>query len=139
MSQLPAFRELQNFIGEQTARKPRSKKPKPETANQLTRRIVTYVQEHGGYATRLQSTGTYRDDLKKYVPSQQRAGMPDVLAVVDGRAAFVEVKVGKDKLSEVQKQTISDLERAGARVYVAQTFEGFQEWFTAYFSTPPFA
>lgn len=137
MSQLPAFRQLQNFIGEHTARKPRSKKPKPETANQLTRRIVSHVQANGGFATRLQSTGTYRDDLKKYVPSQQVSGMPDVFAVVEGRAVFIEVKAGKDHLSDVQKQTIADLEPAGAWVYVAHTFDGFQEWFPAHFLTTP--
>ncbi|MVM40381.1 VRR-NUC domain-containing protein [Spirosoma sp. HMF3257] len=138
MSQLPAFRELQNFIGEQTARKPHRTEPKPETANQLTQRIVKHVRANGGYATRQQSTGTYRDDLKKYVPSQQRAGMPDVFCIVEGRAVLVEIKAGKDKLSAVQKQTIADLERAGAWVYIAHTFEGFQEWFTAQFLTPPF-
>ncbi|GAB2560765.1 VRR-NUC domain-containing protein [Spirosoma areae] len=114
MSQLPAFRQLQVFIGEQTARKPRRKGPKPETANSLTWRIVAHIQDNGHFATRLQSTGTYRADLKKYVPSQQRAGMPDVFAVVNGRGVFIEVKAGNDRLSDVQKQTISDLQRAGA-------------------------
>ena len=132
MSQLPAFRQLQNFIGDQTARKPRRKEPKDETANQLTRRIVSHVRANGGFATRLQSTGTYRDDLKKYVPNQQVSGLPDVFAVVEGRAVFVEVKAGKDRLSDVQKQTIAALEQAGAWVYVAHNFEGFQEWFTAH-------
>ncbi|GAB4007175.1 hypothetical protein GCM10028808_10560 [Spirosoma migulaei] len=133
MSQLPAFRELQNFIGEQTARKPRKKAPKLETANELTRRIVAHFQNYGHFATRLQSTGTYRDDLKKFVPSQQRAGLPDVLAVVNSNAVFVEVKAGKDCLSEVQNSAINDLENAGAKVYVAHTFEGFRKWFRTQF------
>ena len=107
-------------------------------ANGLTRCIVDYLNFSGHFATRLQSTGTYRDDLNKFVPSQQRAGMPDVLAVVDGRALFVEVKVGRDTLSQPQKQTITTLEQAGAWVYVAHSFEGFADWFTAHFLTPPF-
>ena len=133
MSQLPPFRQLQIFISEQTARKPPNKGPKLEMANSLTRRIVAHIQDDGHFVTRLQSTGTYKEDLKKYVPSQQRAGMPDVFAVVAGRAVFVEVKAGKDFLSDVQKQTISDLNRAGARVYVAYDFQGFIDWFTAQF------
>lgn len=40
MSQPPAFRQLQTFIGEQTARKPRKKGSKPETSNELTRKFV---------------------------------------------------------------------------------------------------
>lgn len=138
MTNRPApFRQLQHFIAEQTARKPRSPKPKTETANELTWRIVKYVQGKGHFATRLQSTGTYRDDLKKFVPSQQRAGLPDVLAIVDGLTAFVEVKAGKDRLSEVQKETIKVLLQAGAFVFVAHSFEEFENWFTAHFLTPP--
>lgn len=137
MNKIPAFRQLQAFIGEQTARKPRMKSPKPETANSLTRRIVAHIQDNGYFATRLQSTGMYREDLEKYVPSQQRAGMPDVFAVVEGRAVFVEVKAGKDRLSDGQKQTIAALKGAGAWVCVAQDFQGFVDWFTAQFPTHP--
>lgn len=140
MSQLPAFRELQQFISEQTTRKPRKQsQPKSETANQLTRRIVAHIRKHGGFATRLQSTGQYRDDLKKFVPSQQVAGLPDVFGLHDGRALFVEVKTGKDVLSDQQKQTISRLEQAGAWVYIAHEFAEFEQWFQTQFLTAPFA
>ena len=137
MSQLPAFRQLQNFIIEQTARKPKRKGPKPESANALTRRIVEHLRNRGHFATRLQSTGTYRDDLKKFVPSQQRIGLPDVMAVVSSRAVFVEVKVGRDKLSTDQKKAIDELEQAGAAVFVAHDFESFSGWFTAEFLASP--
>ena len=141
MNKLPAFRQLQNFIGEQTARKPRKPTtgPKSETANNLTRRIVQHVRANGGFATRLNSTGTYRADLKKFVQSQQVSGMPDVLACVNGQFIGVEVKAGKDRLSDAQKQTIAALEKAGASVYVARDFEQFTAWFALNFLTPPFA
>lgn len=108
-------------------------------ANGLTKCIVDYLNLSGHFATRLQSTGTYRADVGKFIPSQQRAGLPDVFAVVEGRAVFVEVKAGADRLSAVQKETISDLEKAGASVYVSHSFAGFYAWFTAEFLTPPFA
>ncbi|MBD2705372.1 VRR-NUC domain-containing protein [Spirosoma sp. BT702] len=139
MSHLPAFRQLQNFIGEQTARKPRKKGVKPESANALTRRIVEHIRNRGHFATRLQSTGTYRDDLKKFVPSQQRLGLPDVMAVVGGRSAFIEIKVGRDTLSKDQKKAIAELQQAGAAVFIAHDFDSFQAWFQAEFLTPPFA
>ena len=108
-------------------------------ANSLTRCVVDYCNLTGHFATRLQSTGTYRADVSKYIPSQQRAGLPDVFAVVEGRAVFVEVKHGADGLSDVKKGTISDLQSEGARVYVARDFQSFYDWFTAEFLTPPFA
>ena len=137
-NQLPAFRQLQNFIGEQTARKPRKHTtgPKSETANNLTRRIVQHVRANGGFATRLNSTGTYRADLKKFVQSQQVSGMPDVLACVNGQFVGIEIKAGKDRLSDAQKQTIAALEKAGASVYVAHDFEGFNAWFNGQLFNP---
>lgn len=110
-----------------------------KTANGLTRAVVDYLTLSGHFATRLQSTGTYRADLNRYIPSQQRAGMPDVFAVVNGRAVHVEIKIGGDYLSNDQKHALADLQRAGAAVYVARSFQGFHDWFTAEFLTPPFA
>ncbi|MFD1144549.1 VRR-NUC domain-containing protein [Larkinella insperata] len=115
-----------------------SSKYSDRDANGLTRCIVDYLNLSGHFGTRLASTGTYRADLQKFVHSQQRAGLPDVFGVVDGRAVFVEVKVGKDRLSDVQKQTIHQLEQAGAWVYVADSFQGFYDWFKVEFLTPPF-
>lgn len=108
-----------------------------KTANDLTRAIVRLFQVHGHFATRLQSTGTFRDDLKMYVPSQQRKGLPDVFAVVGGRAVFVEIKAGKDRLSDDQKKAISLLTMAGAAVYVATTFQDFYDWFLSFSEEEP--
>ena len=101
-----------------------------QDANSLTRAVVDYLTLSGHFATRLQSTGTYRADLNRYIPSQQRAGMPDVYAVVHGRAVHIEIKI-KDRLSDDQKQAISDLQQAGARCYTARDFQGFYDWFNA--------
>ena len=139
MSQLPTFRQLQDFIGKQTARKSRTKGPKQESANALTKRIVSHIRNRGHFATRLSSTGVFRDDIKKFVPSQQRAGLPDVMSVVESRACFIEIKVGRDVLSQDQKKSIAELQKAGAAVFVAHDFDSFQTWFTAEFLTPPFA
>ena len=96
-----------------------------KSANELTRCIVDYLTLSGHFATRLQSTGTYRA----------------VFAVVDSHAVFVGIKVGvgKDRLSDDQEQTISDLQQAGASVFLARDFAGFLHLFTAKFLTPPFA
>lgn len=108
-------------------------------SNGLTTCIVNYCNLTGHFATRLASTGTYRADVGRYIPSQQRAGLPDVFAVVDGRAVFVEVKIGADRLSDAQKETIANLEKAGASVFIARDFQTFYDWFAAQFLTAPFA
>jgi VRR-NUC domain len=101
-----------------------------KTANDLTRAIVDCFTLSGHFATRLQSTGTYREDLKRYVPSQQRRGLPDVFAVV-----HVEVKIGRDRLSSEQQQAIEELQAAGAAVFIAPDFQTFYQWFLTEFST----
>ncbi|MBO0937866.1 VRR-NUC domain-containing protein [Fibrella sp. HMF5335] len=108
-----------------------------KSANDLTRCIVDFFTYSGHFATRLQSVGTYREDLKKFVGSQQRRGLPDVFAVVHGRAVHVEIKVGKDQLSNDQKEAIADLQKSGAAVYVARDFQGFFDWFNS-LTRPPF-
>ena len=107
------------------------------TANGLTRAVVDWMTLQGHFATRLDSTGTYRADLSRYIPSQQRKGMPDVFDMVNDRAVFVEVKVGRNHLSNDQKVAIADLKRAGAAVYIDQNFQGFFDWFNGPIQ-PPF-
>jgi fructoselysine-6-P-deglycase FrlB-like protein len=58
---------------------------------------------------------------------------------MDSRSCFVEIKVGRDSLSQDQKDAIAELEKAGAKVFVAQDFNSFRDWFAAEFLTPPFA
>lgn len=106
-------------------------KPKFEdrTANGLTHSIVCCFQLHGAFATRLSSTGTFRADIQRFVPSQQRTGLPDIMAVLNGRSIFVEVKTDGDRLSDDQKEAIADLRSAGAIVLIARDYETFWTWF----------
>lgn len=106
-----------------------------KTANRLTHCVIDWFVLNGHFSTRLQSTGQYRDDLRKFVPSQQRAGLPDVFALVEGRSIFVEVKAGGDQLSTVQKQTILALKKSGGLVYIARDFEGFYGWYEKHVRT----
>ncbi len=102
-------------------------------SNGLTKCVIRCFELHHHEASRIASTGTYRADLKRFVHSQQKRGYPDVSATVRGRSVYVEVKAGKDTLSEVQKQTIARLEKSGAMVFIARDYTAFWEWFKAHF------
>ena len=53
-----------------------------------------------------------------------RNGIPDVFILgKDGQAIYVEIKEKGDRLSEIQKDTISDLEASKALVFVAYNME----------------
>ena len=59
-----------------------------------------------------------------YVP-----GMPDILAVRDGRLLAVEVKVPPDKLNEAQVSVIESLHRHGVRVLVVTRLAEVETFF----------
>lgn len=101
------------------------------TANGLTRAIVDWIRFHGGDAQRINSTGIPREvnGKMKWTPGGMRRGTADIHAIIRGRAVSIEVKVGRDKMSEWQKQERERVERAGGLYYVARNMPEFIEWF----------
>ncbi|GAB3949969.1 hypothetical protein GCM10028805_27240 [Spirosoma harenae] len=100
-----------------------------KSANDLTTAIIDYLKYSGYFATRLASTGTFRADLQKFIPSKQRSGLPDIMGVINGLSVFIEVKFGKDRLSLEQQDAISELKKAGAFCVVVSNFQEFYDWF----------
>ncbi len=142
---LPALRQLEMLVDAVKAARHSNlpaharvkSKYSDKSANGLTRSIVDWFNYSGHFATRQQSTGQYRADLQRFVPSRQFAGMPDIYAVVEGKAIHVEIKM-KDRLSDDQKEAIRRLRAAGAAVYVATDFQGFWDWYQFEFCRSPF-
>lgn len=82
-------------------------------ANDLQKLIVKFFEFHGGFATRINSTGIYRADLKKFVRNTQKKGLGDVQIVYNGKTIYLEVKIGKDKPSDVQLTRQEQIRKAG--------------------------
>jgi len=101
------------------------------TANGLTRAVIDWIRFHGGDAQRINTTGTARrmDGKMKWTPSGMRKGTADIHAIVSGRAVSIEVKIGRDKMSEAQHRERDRVERAGGLYYVAKSMAGFIEWY----------
>ena len=104
-------------------------KYRDDTANGLTKCIITYLKLIGAFCTRLNSTGIYRADIKKFVRNTQRKGLADVIGTYKGKSFQVEVKIGKDKMSKYQKQIKHDFEKSGGHYFIAKDFEKFKLWF----------
>jgi hypothetical protein len=66
-------------------------------------------------------SGEYRPEAigRKLKGMGLRAGIPDLLLIIGGRAHFLELKRQDGRLSERQSQSIADLRAAGAIVEVA--------------------
>lgn len=79
------------------------------TEQQIQSKIKKKLQEQGWYVTKLIKTSTN--------------GIPDLLAIKNGKAMFIEVKREQGKLSPLQQLRIQELSEAGAIVHIWSDFE----------------
>jgi len=102
-----------------------------KTANGLTRAICDYIKFKGGDANRISSTGMVRKvgDQMRWTHGNTRKGTADIHAIIKGRHVSIEVKIGKDQLSEFQVKEKDRIESAGGIYYVAKDMMSFVEFY----------
>ena len=64
----------------------------------------------------------------KWVYGTTKRGTPDIMGVLNGKNLAIEVKIGKDKQSEAQKQVEADIHASGGYYFIAKDFESFYQW-----------
>jgi hypothetical protein len=115
-----------------------SMKVKPysdNTANALTNAIEDFVKHIGGYANRISTTGTMRkiNGRMTWTKGNSNKGAADVRILFNGRSVDVEVKIGRDKMSEAQYKEKQRVESAGGLYFVARSFPEFLEFWLSHF------
>jgi len=65
--------------------------------------------------------------FKVHGSPMQMAGIPDIIAVVYGKAVFIEVKTATGVVSKIQDHVMTNIARAGAVVGVARCLEEAKE------------
>lgn len=106
-----------------------------QNANGLTQSIIKFLTLKGHFATRTSSAGRYLTKEKKWIPGTTRKGFPDVTGTINGKSIFVEIKVGKDRMSEAQLKVKREIEMAGGVYYIAKSFDEFGKWYDENFKT----
>ena len=129
----PGFYELSG--GERLKLKPWN----DSTANGLTRAIIDFINFNQGSATRISCTGQVRkvNGQMKWLPGTTRRGTADIHAIVRGRHLSIEVKIGRDKMSEYQHKEKSKIEAAGGLYVVATDMDSFIQWYDSIFNNNP--
>lgn len=117
------------------------------TANSLTKSIIRWLQLNGWQAERISTTGRYIDNSKivtdvlgsikkigtgKYIKGSGTNGSADISATIKGRSIKIEVKIGKDKQSDAQKEYQKNIEKAGGIYIIASDFDDFIMWYKAF-------
>ena len=100
-----------------------------DTANALTKCITAYLRLKGAFCSRLNNTGIFDTHLMKFRPGTSRKGLPDVIATHHGKSLFIEVKAGRDRMSEHQERIKEEQTRSGGIYYTARNFHDFKHWF----------
>ena len=111
---------------------------KDNSANSLTQATIAYIKLIGGQAERISTTGRMINNTKtftnvigqtrqigsaKYIPGTSTKGSADISATLKGRSVKIEVKFGKDKMSEHQREYQKSIEFAGGVYLIARNFE----------------
>lgn len=136
---MEALKELSRLAGEQDRQRfpnvPEFALPKPKfsdkDSNGLTHCIIEYLRLNKHYATRINTQGQYSEKLKRWIKGNTTKGTADIHACIDGRHASIEIKIGRDTQSDLQKKTQIAIEKAGGLYFVARTFESFYDWYNS--------
>jgi len=98
----------------------------------LEQASVWWLNNEGAMCKKVETTGKLiKGKSGKDVYIKHRAakkGEPDISGVLNGKAFYIEIKVGRDRLSDDQKSYIQRLERAGAKVAVCGTLGEVMEF-----------
>jgi hypothetical protein len=99
-----------------------------DSAASLTKCITAYLRLNGAFVSRVNNTGIYDRRLNRYRPGTSRKGLPDIIATHKGKSIFVEVKHGRDRMSEHQEKIMKEQERSGGLWFTAHNFTEFKDW-----------
>lgn len=120
--------------------------PSEKKANGLTQLIIKYLTWSGHYANRIGVQGQARvqktpfrfniftqkmvyTDKTTWTKGQTKRGTPDIHAIIYGKAVWIEVKVGKDRMSADQLEQKAKIEEAGGLYFIAQDMQSFVDWY----------
>ena len=96
-----------------------------DTANGLAGCIEVWCKVHSAFYQRQNSQGQYDSRLKIWRKSGTTKGIADVQVTYKGKTFNLEIKVGKDRQSEVQKEVERKIKAAGGHYAIINCFDDF--------------
>ena len=71
-----------------------------DTTNGLTAFLTACLRLKEAFVSRLSNNRLYDTKMNKYRPTMSKKGLPDIIATYKGTSLFIEVKIGRDRMSE---------------------------------------
>jgi len=118
-----------------------------KTANGLTKCVVSWLRLSGWQAERISNTGRLIDRRKivvdcigrqkqigstQWIKGSGTKGTADISATIAGKSVKIEIKVGKDRISDHQRQYQNDVERSGGVYLIVKDFCSFLQWYDSF-------
>jgi len=112
------------------------------TANGLTKCVIDFLNYSGHQAERISSMGRMIDKRKDsidvmgntrvigsltYIKGTSTNGTADISSIINGKSVKIEIKIGKDRQSQAQKDYQTATERAGGIYLITKSFDEFME------------
>lgn len=100
------------------------------SANELTKSVIAFLQFNGCQAERINTMGVYRKKYRtdgvaiggQWTKGTGTPGSADISATIKGRSVKIEVKYGKDRQSQAQKDYQKAIEEAGGTYIIVKNF-----------------
>lgn len=114
--------EFKNMMAKKTSKK--------SNANSVTKAILTYLNSTGFFAWRNNTTGIWDETKKVFRKNHGLNGVSDILGIHKETGLFIaiEVKGGKDKVSEAQQYFLNQIEKFGGYALVAREIKDVIEY-----------
>ena len=117
---------------EKRLQKPAAKKP-AETANRITANIIRVINLQAGcVAYRINNVGVWDAAKQLHRKGATEKGIPDVIAVIRGQFWGIEVKAGRDKMSEDQLKRKFEILKAGGLFFEIRSTDEFTKIFEGF-------
>ena len=105
-----------------------------DSANNLTKCVIDFLRLKGHYATRIQSQGQKRGNVMTYGTTQR--GTADLHICINSIHISCEIKYGKDRQSDAQKQVQKEVELSGGIYLLIRDFEQFYKFYCEFQNIP---
>ena len=115
-----------------------------KSANGLTKCILDFVNLSGYLAERTGTEGRVIDNRKTYtdvigrqktiglvkrIKTSGLVGSSDLKLYINGKIVAIEIKIGRDRQSQAQKEYQERMEKAGGIYLIIKDFDSFYVWF----------
>lgn len=110
------------------------------STNGLTKCVIDFLNYSGHQAERISTTGRWIVDKGSvkggyFIPGTGTKGSADISCTIKpnklpfGVSVKIEIKYGKDRQSDVQKQYEQHIQSAGGIYIIVRDFDSFVEWY----------